>query len=919
MRNLLLFCIGGLAGMALSADTHKAPPPAIPAEPADVVVLQMTRNRNWDGGGTIWRYYEAWQTDVVRKEDGKLVRVDPLNPRANYDPKKAWDEQNAGRNSKDFDLQLKETETIKGSPFPPADWSKPGFDDSRWVRTPIPMGSSYRSLALICLRGKFIVNDPSQVTELMLDAVIQGGAVVYCNGQEVGRFHLPPGKIGFDSPAEDYPKDAFVDSTGGLLGIGWDNSGLKNPDTATRWKSRSRTVSVKIPAAAIQKGVNVLAIEAHRAPAAEAMYTKLSPGKMGYGLSDNYGWFWNRVDVKELTLTAKAMAGAVAANTGRPGGVQVWNHPTWERVDNRFYGEPGDSLKPLRINGARSGTFSDQFVVSSTNAIKGLQVDVQASGGKVIPAAWVRVGYPGLYKVWNGALFEQIEDALPAAIPSVQPVWVTVDIPKDAKAGDYAATVTVRADGMAQVRAPVQLHVSDWALPPPEDCVTHMAFIQSPESVALSYGVPMWSKEHWALIEQSFKILKSVANKELNLPLVRRTHFGNEHGMVWFVRNKDGSYEPDFHVAEKYIEVASRQLVKIPVVVFYIIEADAEGRPWVTEFDPATGELKGIKGPPWGTPEARAFWNPVFAGLRAILAKHGLEKSLALGYAAMGGNGPEAPAALIADMKAVAPEARWVRVSHFWSGGGLEKGPGGNPWARVSLVAGNYGVGWDPETDKPFYGWLNPYPVTAYLRDSCFKEYSQTWVYRLAPEMVLLSGQRAHMAGWGVGDIAGEFGRDTFLGCRGFGPMGADFWVDVVARFNDPTAGLWDPRSCWSTVQLDNGGVINMVGRGVKGPVQSIRTESLREGVQEAEARVFCQNALLDEGQRTRLGPDLAKRCKDVCDDRTRALRYLSEFRAFGTGKGQTEQNYVFNPAAWQDLSVQLYDMAAEVAKALGK
>ena len=34
--------------------------------------------------------------------------------------------------------------------------------------------------------------------------------------------------------------------------------------------------------------------------------------------------------------------------------------------------------------------------------------------------------------------------------------------------------------------------------------------------------------------------------------------------------------------------MAAKELVKIPVIVFYIIEADADGCPWVTEFDPAT-------------------------------------------------------------------------------------------------------------------------------------------------------------------------------------------------------------------------------------------------------------------------------------------------------------------------------------------
>ena len=901
-------------GAGAAPETPQAAPQAVAAP-----VLQMARGRNWEGGvGTIWRYYEVWSTDVVRTDAGKLVRVDPLKPRMGFDGAKLFWDQGAGRKAKDVECQIQEATKITGSAFPPSNWTAAEFDDGQWVRTATPMGCSYRSLSLVCLRGKFTVNDPAQVEGLSLDAKFQGGAVFHLNGQEIGRASMPQGKIDQETLADDYPKEAFVTAEGGLL----PGSDGKDADIADRAKKRYRQASLQVPAAALRKGINVLAIEVHRAPAAEAMYTRVSPARMGYGLSDHYGWFWNRASLEDLKLTAKAGKGVVEANFSRPAAVQVWNQSIWERVDPRCYGDPGDPLRPVRIAGARNGTYSDQVVVSSAAPIKNLKVEAQGAGARAIPAAWLRVSYPSLYKVWGGFIFEQIEDALPADPPPIQPVWVTVDIPQVAQAGEYTGTLTISAEGLAPVSAPIEVHVSDWRLPDPRTYVTHMAFIQSPDSVALTYGVPMWSKAHWSLIDQSFKVLGTVATKELNLPLVRRTHFGNEHGMVWFVKAADGTYKPYLDIAEKYIDTGVKHLGKVPVVCFYVIEADADGCPWVTEFDPESGNLKNIKAPPWGTDEAHAFWKPVFEGLRKILAKHGMEGSMVLGYHAAGGNGPEARAELIQDMKLLAPEARWVRVGHTWGIGGkdkLEKGPNGNPWARVALVSGNYGVGWDPDTDKPFYGWQNPYPVTAYTRDACFRENSQAWVYRLAPETVLLSGQRTGMPGWGVCDVAGLFGRDTFLGCRGFGPLGADFWVDVVGRFNDPSAGLWDPRCCWSTVQLNNGGVIRAVGKGIRGPVPSIRTEALREGLQEAEARVFCQNALLDEGLAARLGPDLAKRCKDVCDNRTRALRYLSEFRAFGSGKGQSEQHYIFNPKAWRDLSLQLYEMAAEVGKALGK
>jgi hypothetical protein len=656
--------------------------------------------------------------------------------------------------------------------------------------------------------------------------------------------------------------------------------------------------------------------------------------------------FWNRVSVEELKLTARAPADAVVANTSRPTGLQLWNWPTSERVETGTYGDPNDRVVPIRMVGAKNGVFAGQFVVSSTTPIRDLKVDVtdlKGADGQTISRSLVRVRYPQYYAKNRAVGFDALEDSVPAEIPcltdrydrpigvAIQPVWLTVEVPRDARAGDYTGTVTVSAEGLERVTVPVHLHMSDWTLPDPKDFSVYMAFIQSPDTLAIRYGVPMWSEAHWKLIDQCFQILGLIGTKDINIALVRRAHFGNEHGMVRFVKQPDGSYKPYLNIVERYIDTAVKRLGKIHAVCFYVIEQDADGCPWITEFDPATGELKNATGPPWGTPEARAFWGPAFEGFRKILAKHGLEKStLALATHAVSGGGPEPSKECITDMKEVTPEAGWVKLAHMWGAHGVEKlenGPGGNPYVRVALVAGNYGVLWDPDTDKPFFGWRNPYPIIMYTR-GVFMDSSPLRQYRLAPEMILFAGLRKAAAGWGLCDIAGQFGRDTFPGTKGFGPWGADFWPvlrgrtgwhDIIGRFNSPLGGMSDPRSYWYTVGLNNFQMAYLVGEGVHGPVSTIRIELLRESNQEAEAHIFCQNVLTDEKLRKKLGGDLARRCQDVCTRRLRALRYESEFRVFGSSKDPVLTHFVFNPVEWQKLSQELYDITAEVGKALDK
>ena len=57
------------------------------------------------------------------------------------------------------------------------------------------------------------------------------------------------------------------------------------------------------------------------------------------------------------------------------------------------------------------------------------------------------------------------------------------------------------------------------------------------------------------------------------------------------------------------------------------------GRVRAFKKDPATGRQEEAEGPKWGTPEVREFWRPAFDGLREMLAKRGLEKSLMVGVA----------------------------------------------------------------------------------------------------------------------------------------------------------------------------------------------------------------------------------------------------------------------------------------------
>ena len=180
-------------------------------------------------------------------------------------------------------------------------------------------------------------------------------------------------------------------------------------------------------------------------------------------------------------------------------------------------------LEPVRIVGPRNGYCSGQVVASgdSLAAIRATMGDLKSADGSTISAANCTVRYAGLKtlqravatknaasdplgigEVFSNFPYYDVLNAQPPASPALLPVWLTVHVPADARPGRYTGTLTV---GDAPV--PVQLDVGAWRCPDPRDWVMHTAFVESPESVAMQYNVPIWSERHLALLEASLKLL----------------------------------------------------------------------------------------------------------------------------------------------------------------------------------------------------------------------------------------------------------------------------------------------------------------------------------------------------------------------------------------------------------------------------
>lgn len=832
---------------------------------------------------SMWRSFFVWGQEVVAWESGEVA------------PFKT--EKDKGMVKVDAPVEL----TV-----PPSDaWAATDFDDAAWALAPGPfVHASYRrDLAGIYLRGRLDVADPAAAGEMTLNLRYRGGAAVYLNGKEIARQDLPEGKLSHATTAKVYPKEAFVGENGELL--------------KTASDSRKRSISCKIAANDLKKGVNVLAVEIHRAPTSQIFYTATRP-KIGRG--EEVDWSMLGFDGLELSATsADAVNRDVAA-----GKLRVWVGNPMIDVWEVNPGEPTEKPAALSIPAARNGAFTGTISLRQVGAIKGLEVkpaDLKSPDGGTIAAQACQVRYaaPGVpgpetstgrYPKGTRNLGVLLE-AAPAEIPLpangtavTTAVWLTWRVPADAKPGKYTGTVSVKTAGAGPVDVPIELTVADYAFADTKDFTAYSNLIESPDSVALQYGKEMWSEDHWKLLDKVFALMGQVAVHEVFVPLIAQANEGNEFSMVRWIKKDDGSWDHDYTLAEKYLDLTVKHLGKKPLICLYIwtpvmggggfgamVDKAKNDVPMkFTVLDPKTGKMTTENGPDWGAPESVPFWKPVFEGMKKRLADRGLDKNVGLGL--LCDRNPTKQC--IADMNAIAPEMGWNLHAH-----GQGNSFAGKPLVADTCVWGVKGPFVSNESYEMFrskrFGWKNKIPTTVFPR---YGAGNMGHVRHVSPLGVFHAVTESYLAG----------------NYNGLGRSGADFWPvikdakgnksDVISRFPS-----------WQRPGAPSLTIATFLYPAESGPVASVPYEILRMGVQESEARVSVEMVLEDKAKRAKLPPELVKKAQDLLDERIKAIIYAKTDKS-AMYSIATDASWTGYAQGYADRARKLYDLAAEVTKA---
>jgi hypothetical protein len=158
---------------------------------------------------------------------------------------------------------------------------------------------------------------------------------------------------------------------------------------------------------------------------------------------------------------------------------------------------------------------------------------------------------------------------------------------------------------------------------------------------------------------------------------------------------------------------------------------------------------------------------------------------------------------------------------------------------------------------------------------------------------------------------------------RGLGRVGADFWWAIKDKRGQRRGTVTDryPQSLWRNLDLKS----CLLAPGPAGAVATARYEHLREALQECEARIAIEEAILDH--EAALGARLVARCRQLLKERHRAAwREDRKDKAFLAEKGfaklpwhgQDRACYQwFLTTAWPQRTERLYALAGEVARRL--
>ena len=316
------------------------------------------------------------------------------------------------------------------------------------------------------------------------------------------------------------------------------------------------------------------------------------------------------------------------SRTPRLSNVREWRSTAWK----------GERLqKQILIDGL---AVDDGFSIEASDLVTG------ADAVSSIPAAAVSFRYPRFVKgdiealacgryetrgepAWlSDALLAQppgTDDGWPGGDSWPRAVWVSIDIPPDATAGDYRGAVTIRGGPGAETSLQVALKVTEWAMPHAEDRRVHLDLWQFPVTPLDRYNdanwerrAAPWSERHYRLLEPFYRYLAGLGQRSVTT-YIKEDAFAAPSMVGWTALEGGSRWEYDYSAFDAHVERLAEWGLDGQINAFSLVGWNPDT---IVFHDQASGRKKALKAEV-GSRTFNALWNNFLTDFKRHLLSRG--------------------------------------------------------------------------------------------------------------------------------------------------------------------------------------------------------------------------------------------------------------------------------------------------------
>jgi hypothetical protein len=253
-----------------------------------------------------------------------------------------------------------------------------------------------------------------------------------------------------------------------------------------------------------------------------------------------------------------------------------------------------------------------------------------------------------------------IVDKLVVQANTVQPIWLSVNVPGDIPAGKYTGSVTINADGRHTLK--ISVDVSNHLLPPASQWKYDLDLWQNPDPVAKVHDVKLWSEEHFRLLRPYYTMLANAGQKSITAFIIDQP-WGPDHvyyrdpSLIKWSREKDGRWSYDYSMFDRYIEFVMSCGINQRINCYSMVTWNLS----FIYFDDSKGDTVSVTAKP-GSREYNDLWEPMITDFTKHLKAKGWFGKTTI---AMDERDMESMKAVMALLKRIDPEWKTALAGNY--------------------------------------------------------------------------------------------------------------------------------------------------------------------------------------------------------------------------------------------------------------